>query len=79
MAQCLSSRFNIGCDYGGLALYLEKTLEDSENTGLDSDTSIEDVTASLQGLASGDGVQAGIGYEALMKRWRKVAALEQAM
>ena len=67
------------CDYGGLDLYLEKTLEDSENPGLDSDTSIEDVTASLQGLASGDGVQAGIGYEALMKRWRKVAALEQAM
>ena len=67
------------CDYGGLALYLEKSLEDSENRGLDSDTSIEDVTASLQGLANGDGVQAGVGYEALMKRWRRVAALEQAM
>jgi hypothetical protein len=67
------------CDYGGLALYLEKSLEDSENPGLDSDTSIEDVTTSLQGLANGDGVQAGVGYEALMKRWRKVAAIEQAM
>jgi hypothetical protein len=54
-------------------------LEDSENPGLDSDTSIEDVTTSLQGLANGDGVQAGVGYEALMKRWRKVAAIEQAM
>jgi hypothetical protein len=67
------------CDYGGLSLYLEKSLEDSESPGLESDTSIEDVTASLQGLASGDGVQAGIHYEVLMKRWRKVAALEQAM
>jgi hypothetical protein len=67
------------CDYGGLALYLEKSLEDSGSQGLESDTSIEDVTASLQGLANGDGVQAGVGYDALMKRWRRVAALEQAM
>jgi len=67
------------CDYGGLALYLEKSLVDSGKPGLDSDTSIEDVTASLQGLADGDGALAGEGYEALMKRWRKVAALEQAM
>jgi hypothetical protein len=67
------------CDYGGLALYLEKLLMDSGETGLESDTSIEDVTLSLQGLSNGDGVLAGQGYEALVKRWRKVAALEQAM
>jgi hypothetical protein len=67
------------CDYGGLALYLEKSLMDSGETGLESDTSIEDVTLSLQGLSNGDGVLAGQGYEALVKRWRKVAALEQAM
>jgi len=67
------------CDYGGLALYLEKSLIDSGETGLESDTSIEDVTLSLQGLSNGDGVLAGQGYEALVKRWRKVAALEQAM
>jgi hypothetical protein len=34
---------------------------------------------SLQGLAISDASLAGQGYEALMKRWRKVAALEQAM
>jgi hypothetical protein len=67
------------CDYGGLALYLEKSLIDSGQAGLESDTSIEDVTLSLQGLSNGDGVLAGQGYEALVKRWRKVAALEQAM
>jgi hypothetical protein len=67
------------CDYGGLALYLEKSLMDSGEAGLESDTSIEDVTLSLQGLSNGDGVLAGQGYEALVKRWRKVAALEQAM
>jgi hypothetical protein len=52
---------------------------DSGENGLESDTSIEDVTLSLQGLSNGDGVLAGQGYEALVKRWRKVAALEQAM
>jgi hypothetical protein len=67
------------CDYGGLALYLEKSLMDSGETGLESDTSIEDVTLSLQGLSIGDGILAGQGYAALVKRWRKVAALEQAM
>jgi hypothetical protein len=67
------------CDYGGLALYLERSLMDSGETGLESDTSIEDVTLSLQGLSNSDGVLAGQGYEALVKRWRKVAALEQAM
>lgn len=67
------------CDYGGLALYLEKSLMDSGGLGLEADTSIEDVTLSLQGLSNGDGVLAGQRYEALVKRWRKVAALEQAM
>jgi hypothetical protein len=47
--------------------------------GLESDTSIEEVELSLQGLASGDGALAGQGYERLVKRWRKVAAFEQAM
>jgi hypothetical protein len=67
------------CDYGGLALYLEKSLTDGGEAGLEADTSIEDVTRSLQGLSNGDGVLAGQGYETLVKRWRKVAALEQAM
>jgi hypothetical protein len=52
---------------------------DSGGQGLESDTSIEDVWFSLQSLSNGDGVLAGQGYEALVKRWRKVAALEQAM
>jgi len=67
------------CDYGGLALYLEKALTDDGEPGLDADRSIEDVTLSLQGLSNGDGAMAGQGYEALVTRWRKVAALEQAM
>ncbi len=69
----------VECDYGGLAQYLEKALVDDGEPGLEADRSIEDVTLSLQGLSNGDGALAGQGYEALVKRWRKVAALEQAM
>jgi hypothetical protein len=66
-------------DYGGLAIYLEKILIDDGEAGLDGDTSIEDVHQSIAGLAAGDGAMAGEGYERLVSRWRKVAALEQAM
>ena len=69
----------VECDYGGLALYLDKALTDDGEAGLEADRSIEDVTLSLQGLSNGDGALAGQGYEALVTRWRKVAALEQAM
>lgn len=69
----------VECDYGGLASYLEKSLIDSGQPGLDADTSIEDVARSLAGLAAGDGALAGQGYERLVTRWRKVAAFEQAM
>jgi hypothetical protein len=66
-------------DYGGLAAYLEKALIESGEAGLDADTSVEDIMNSLAGLAVGDGQAAGIGYERLVSRWRKVAAIEQAM
>ena len=66
-------------DYGGLATYLEKTLIQNGEPGLDADTSVEDLLLSLSGLASGDGTRAGQGYQRLMNRWRRVAALEQAM
>jgi hypothetical protein len=69
----------VECDYGGLAQYLEKALVDDGEPGLEADRSIEDVTLSLQGLSNGDGALAGQGYEALVRRWRNVAALEQAM
>jgi hypothetical protein len=69
----------VECDYGGLALYLEKALTDAGEPGLEADRSIEDVALSLQGLSNGDGALAGQGYESLVTRWRKVAALEQAM
>ena len=69
----------VECDYGGLALYLERSLIEDGQVGLDADTSIEDVELSLQGLSTGDGALAGQGYERLVKRWRKVAAFEQAM
>jgi len=67
------------CDYGGLAIYLEKSLQDLGEDGLDADTSIEDVLSSIEGLAKGDGVRAGSGYERLVSRWRRVASFEQAM
>ena len=69
----------VECDYGGLANYLEKSLVDEGEVGLESDSSIEDVQESIQGLSTGDGVQAGRGYERLVTRWRRVAAYEQAM
>ncbi len=65
-------------DYGGLATYMQSTLRYSGEGGLEADTSIEDINSSLAGLASGDGQQAGIGYERLISRWRAVAAMEQA-
>jgi hypothetical protein len=68
----------VECDYGGLAGYLEKILINEGFNGLEADTSIEDIQLSLNGLASGDGEKAGQGYERLVSRWRKVAALEQA-
>jgi hypothetical protein len=69
----------VECDYGGLANYLEKTLIENGEPGLNADTSIEDVARSLAGLAAGDGALAGQGYERLVTRWRRVAVFEQAM
>jgi len=66
-------------DYGGLAIYIDKALRDAGENGLDSDSSIEDVYHSIAGLAAGDGVMAGEGYERLVARWRRVSSLEQAM
>jgi hypothetical protein len=65
-------------DYGGLATYLNKQLIDNGEVGLEVDTSVEDVTTSIAGLASGDGALAGRGYERLVTRWRRVSALESA-
>jgi hypothetical protein len=65
-------------DYGGLAAYLEKTLIEEGEAGLEADTSIEDIQLSLMGLAAGDGAKAGVGYERLISRWRKVSAFEAA-
>jgi hypothetical protein len=69
----------VECDYGGLAIYLEKSIIDNGEFGLNADTSIEDVARSLAGLAAGDGALAGQGYERLVTRWRRVASFEQAM
>lgn len=65
-------------DYGGLATYLNKQLIENGEVGLDADSSVEDVTTSIAGLASGDGALAGRGYERLVSRWRRVSALETA-
>jgi len=69
----------VECDYGGLAIYLSKSLIENGQPGLNADTSIEDVARSLAGLAAGDGALAGQGYEPLVTRWRRVAAFEQAI
>jgi hypothetical protein len=69
----------VECDYGGLAVYLEKSLVENGEPGLNADTSIEDVAKSLAGLAAGDGALAEKGYERLVTRWRRVASFEQAM
>jgi hypothetical protein len=65
-------------DYGGLAGYLERSLIAEGQDGLEADTSVEDLKLSLSGLAEGDGTRAGVGYERLISRWRRVAAFEQA-
>lgn len=68
----------IELDYGGLATFLEKILFEEGLVGLESDSSIEDLQLSLSGLASTDSKKAGLGYEKLVTRWRKVASFEQA-
>jgi hypothetical protein len=65
-------------DYGGLATFLHNSLLLNGESGLEADSSIEDVNSSIAGLASGDGALAGKGYERLVMRWRRVAALESA-
>ncbi len=69
----------VECDYGGLAIYLNRSLTEQGQPGLEADTSIEDVARSLAGLAAGNGALAGQGYERLVTRWRRVAAFEQAI
>ncbi len=66
-------------DYGGLATYLYNLLVLNGESGLDADTSVEDVASSIAGLASGDGALASRGYGRLVSRWRKVAAMESAI
>ena len=72
------SRSIVELDYGGLATYLNNLLLLNGEAGLDADTSVEDVASSIVGLASGDGALASHGYERLVSRWRKVAAMESA-
>ena len=69
----------IELDYGGLATYLDKVLISEGQSGIQSDTSVEDLQLSLAGLASSDSKKAGQGYERLISRWRKVANFEQAI
>jgi hypothetical protein len=77
--QIFNDQSIVECDYGGLAVYLEKSIVENGEPGLNADTSIEDVAKSLAGLAAGDGALAGQGYERLVTRWRRVASFEQAM
>jgi hypothetical protein len=77
--QIFNDQSIVECDYGGLAVYLEKSILENGEPGLNADTSIEDVAKSLAGLAAGDGALAGQGYERLVTRWRRVTSYEQAM
>lgn len=65
-------------DYGGLATHMNNLLTLNGSGGLEADTSVEDVLTSISGLAAGDGAKANLGYERLVSRWRKMAALESA-
>jgi hypothetical protein len=76
--QVFDSKSIVELDYGGLSTYLNKQLIEVGEIGLDADTSVEDVTTSVAGLASGDGALAGRGYERLVSRWRRVSSLESA-
>ena len=76
--EIFNARSIVELDYGGLATYLNNLLISNGEAGLDADTSIEDVASSIAGLASGDGALASRGYERLVSRWRKVAAMESA-
>ena len=76
--EIFNARSIVELDYGGLANYLNNLLLLSGEVGLESDTSVEDVASSIAGLASGDGALASRGYERLVSRWRKVAAVESA-
>jgi hypothetical protein len=58
-------------DYGGIV----HLLDDEE---LSADASVADVALSLEQLAKGDISAAGEVYEAVVARWRAVAALERA-
>ena len=59
-------------------MYLDASLAGSGNIEGQGDTSIEDVEKSLLGLERGDGNMAGVGYERLISRWRRVAEYERA-
>jgi len=76
--EIFNARSIVELDYGGLANYLNNLLISNGEAGLDADTSVEDVASSIAGLASGDGALASRGYERLVSRWRKVAAMESA-
>jgi hypothetical protein len=76
--EIFDSKSIIELDYGGLATYLNNLLVLNGESGLDADTSVEDVASSIAGLASGDGALASRGYERLVSRWRRVAAMESA-
>jgi hypothetical protein len=58
-------------DYGGLVHLID-------DEALSADTSVADVTESLERLAVGDVQAAGVCYEKVIGRWRSVADLEHA-
>lgn len=68
----------VECDYGGLALYLESSIRAHGGSGIEDDSSLEDIRSSLAGLAAADPIAAGHGYQSLVERWRAVAAYENA-
>jgi hypothetical protein len=58
-------------DYGGLVHLID-------DEGLSADTSVADVTESIERLAVGDVQAAGVSYEKVIGRWRAIADLEHA-
>ena len=76
--ESFDARSIVECDYGGLATYLDSSIRSRGGSGIEDDCSLEDIRSSLAGLAAGDPIAAGHGYQSLVERWRGVAAYENA-
>ena len=65
-------------DYGGLAYYLDLTLRKMFGSGIEADSSVDDLNQSLEGLSSADGKIASTAYSSLISKWKQVSEFEHS-